>query len=244
MPFRLYCSCMKALSISSMRLTRLGDMRQCLAMLYTYYCKVSIFKSKNLTVEPVRIGLKLDVRRIGELLEVIKSNINPLNPNIPALQWDQQDLQSTLDSLCGKTCELSLISSSQWTQDTHLQSEINDIIGKGYSQLRAIKLHVQECQNTNLTPSSVSKGPQTIEVPSVPSTNVENTTSPNVQIKMCPTSSWNTFVANNQNAPCSYCFWFPSAINVSATEFVPTTTLPDSTYSTAVNESSANNLTH
>ena len=62
--------------------------------------------NKNLTVEPVRIGLKLDVRRIGELLEVIESNINSLNPNMPALQLDQQDLQSTLDSLCGKTSEL------------------------------------------------------------------------------------------------------------------------------------------
>ena len=92
--------------------------------------------SKNLTVELVKIGLKLHVRRIGESLEVIESNINSLNPNMPALQLDQQDLQSTLDSLCGKTSELNLISSSKSTQDMHLQSEINDIIRKAYSQLR------------------------------------------------------------------------------------------------------------
>ncbi len=73
--------------------------------------------NKNLAVEPVRIGLKLDVRRIGELLEVIESNIiNSLHPNMPALQLDQQDLQSTLESLCGKTSELSLISSSKSTR--------------------------------------------------------------------------------------------------------------------------------
>ena len=44
------------------------------------------------TVEPVRIGLRLQVRRIGELLEVIESNINTPSPNMQALQLDQQDL--------------------------------------------------------------------------------------------------------------------------------------------------------
>ena len=73
--------------------------------------------SKNLTMEPARIGLKLDVRRIGELLEVIESNINSPEPNVQALQLDQHDLQSTLDTLCGKTSDLSVISSSQSTQD-------------------------------------------------------------------------------------------------------------------------------
>ena len=102
--------------------------------------------SKSLTVEPVRIGLRLQVRRIGELLEVIESNITTPSPNMQALQLDQQDLQSTLDTLCGKTSELSLISSSQSSQDMLLQDEINDIIGKAYSQLRSIKLYVQECQ--------------------------------------------------------------------------------------------------
>ena len=76
--------------------------------------------------------------------------------------------------------ELSLISSSQSTQDVLLQGEINDIIGKAYGQLRAIKLHVQGCQNTNTTPSSVYEDSQTVEVPSHPSTNVENPTSPDI----------------------------------------------------------------
>ena len=134
--------------------------------------------SKSLTVEPVRIGLRLQVRRIGELLEVIESNINTSSPNMQALQLDQQDLQSTLDTLCGKTSELSLISSSQSSQDMFLQDEINDIIGKAYSQLRSIKLYVQECQNTNMTPVSVSKDAQTVEIPS---TNVEKATSSSVQ---------------------------------------------------------------
>ena len=108
--------------------------------------------SKSLTVEPVKIGLRLQVRRIGELLEFIESNINTPSPNMHASLLDQQDLQSTLDTLCGKTSELSLISSSQSSQDMLLQDEINDIIGKAYSQLRSIKLYVQECRNTNMTP--------------------------------------------------------------------------------------------
>jgi hypothetical protein len=97
--------------------------------------------TENLRLQPVRIGLKLDVRRIGELLEVIESNMNSLSPNIQAMKIDQQDLQFKIDTLCGKMSELSLISFSQSTQDMHLQSEINDIIGRDYSQLRALKLH-------------------------------------------------------------------------------------------------------
>ncbi len=58
---------------------------------------------------------------------------------------------------------------------------------------------------------------------------------------MTPTSSSSTFVANNQNVPAVIVSGSTTTINVSATEFFPTTTLPDSTYSTAVNENSASN---
>ena len=172
--------------------------------------------SKSLTVEPVRIDLRLQVRRIGELLEVIESNINTSSPNTHALQLDQQDLQSTLDTLCGKTSELSLISSSKSSQDMFLQSEIDDIIGRVYSQLRSIKLYVKEYQNINVTPLSVSKEPQTAEIQSVPSTNVENATSFSVQ-----TSSTHVVIDSDSS----------SKMNVSASEFTPTTTLPEASAS-------------
>ena len=172
--------------------------------------------SKSLTVEPVRIDLRLQVRRIGELLEVIESNINTSSPNIHALQLDQQDLQSTLDTLCGKTSELSLISSSKSSQDMFLKSEIDDIIGRAYSQLRSIKLYVKEHQNINVTPLSVSKEPQTAEIQFVPSTNVENATSFSVQ-----TSSTHVVIDSDSS----------STMNVSASEFIPTTTLPEASAS-------------
>ena len=172
--------------------------------------------SKSLTVEPVRIDLRLQVRRIGELLEVIESNINTSSPNIHALQLDQQDLQSTLDTLCGKTSELSLISSSKSSQDMFLQSEIDDIIGRAYSKLRSIKLYVKEYQNINVTPLSVSKEPLTAEIQSVPSTNVENATSCSVQ-----TSSTHVVIDSDSS----------STMNVSASEFTPTTTLPEASAS-------------
>ena len=184
--------------------------------------------SKSLTVEPVRIGLRLQVRRIGELLEVIESNINTPSPNMQALQLDQQDLQSTFDTLCGKTSVLSLISSSQSSQDMLLQDEINDSIGKAYSQLRSIKLYVQECQNTNMTPVSVSKDAQTVEIPS---TNVEKATSSSVQTSFTPTSLSNTSASNNENIPAVIDSDSSSTMNVSASEFTPTTTLPETSVS-------------
>lgn len=163
------------------------------------------------------------------MLEVIESNINSLKPNVQALQLDQHDLQSTLGTLCGKTSELSAISSSQSAQDVFLQSQINDIIGKACSQLRAIKLHVQKCQTTNMTPSSVNEDPPTVEVPSYPSTSVENPASPDIQNNTIPTSSLDTSVANNHNT--SAVGFDPPTIIVSAPEFIPATTLPETSAS-------------
>ena len=184
------------------------------------------------------------------MLEVIESNISTSSPNIHALQLDQQDLQSTLDTLCGKTSELSLISSSKSSQDMLLQSEINDIIGRAYSQLRSIKLYVKECQNINVTPLSVSTEPQTAEIQFFPSTNVENATSSNVQTSMAPVSVSKDAVtveipsAPSTNVENTTSFSVQtssthvvidsdssSAMNVSASEFTPTTTLPEASAS-------------
>ena len=182
--------------------------------------------SKSLTVEPVRIGLTLHVRRIGELLEVIESNINTSSPNMHALQLDQQDLQSSLDTLCGKTSELSLISSSQSSNDMLLHSEIEDIIGKAYGKLRSIKLYLQHCQNTNMT-SQVSGDPQAVKTPSVTVINKECPTSSSGETIITPTSPSSTSVSNNQNAPAVIDSEPSTSISVSAAEIVPTTTPPE-----------------
>ena len=79
-----------------------------------------------------------------------------------------------------------------------------------------------------MTPVSVSKDAQTVEIQS---TNVEKATSSSVQTSFTPTSLSNTSASNNENIPAVIDSDSSSTMNVSASEFTPTTTLPETSVS-------------
>ena len=68
-----------------------------------------------------------------------------------------QDLQSMVDVMCQKTSELCLIASSWSENDIQLQSEIDKVVGKVYSQVRAINLYLHEVQSLEKAPPLSSK---------------------------------------------------------------------------------------
>ena len=74
-----------------------------------------------------------------------------------------------------------------------------------------------------MTPVSANEDAQTVEIPS---TNVEKATSSSVQTSFTPTSLSNTSASNNENTPAVIDSDFSSTMNVSASEFTPTTTFP------------------
>ena len=96
---------------------------------------------KSQAAGPARIALKFDIRRMGQIVKAVNENINTTNPNVEALKLDKQELQLMLDMMCKKTSELYLIELSKSGEDLQLQSEIEEVVGQVYSQVRTINLH-------------------------------------------------------------------------------------------------------
>ena len=113
--------------------------------------------NKSKASGPARLALKLDICRIGELLQASEKNFNYPNPNIQALKLDMQDLQLMADVICEKTSELCLIASSQSENDIQLHSEIDKVVGQVYSQVRATNLYLHEVQSLEKALPSSSK---------------------------------------------------------------------------------------
>ena len=189
--------------------------------------------SKNLAVEPARVSLKLDSSRISELIETVDININSTSPNKRALQLDKEELQTMLNVLCGKISELSLIGSSKSEQDIQLNLEIDKIIAQGFKQVRSINLYLCDCQ------SSIEKTPSPPIVNQVDTVgasavllNIDSQnsatsigppmTNPSTQIDHTPTSPPKEGTVSDIPPPAVT--ETDTTINVSAPEFVPSTT--------------------
>ena len=104
---------------------------------------------KSQAAGPARIALKFDIRRMGEIVKAVNENLNTTNPNVEALKLDKQELQLMLDMTCKKTSELYVVESSKSVEDLQLQSEIEEVVGQVYSQVRTINLYLHErCLST------------------------------------------------------------------------------------------------
>ena len=105
---------------------------------------------------------------LADVIKVAEENLNADSPNISALQLDAKELQELSSLLSSKTSEMSIIGSSGNEQDASLTEDINRILGKSRSQIRAIKLKLQECQHPNQMVNTTDSSIQHVVPPSSP----------------------------------------------------------------------------